>query len=76
LKPLIGSKAIEKFYSRNWELILKFIREEKFPATKDKGCWVSDEELICEWHKKRVKKLTSKNRVNIQSSPIASDSLR
>ncbi len=60
MKPLIGSKAIEKFYNRNWELILRFIREEGFPATKDNGCWISDEEEICIWHKKRIKKLISK----------------
>ncbi len=66
LKPLIGSRAIEKFYKRSWELILKLIRKENFPATKDEGYWVSDEELIENWHQERVKRLLSKNPVNIQ----------
>ncbi len=67
MKPLIGSKTIEKFYRRSWEMILKLIHEENFPATKDEGCWVSDEELINEWHQNRIKRLLTKNHVNIQT---------
>lgn len=59
-RPLIGSKSIEKFYNRSWETILKLIREDKFPAVKDEGCWVSDEDMICQWHKDRMKKALSK----------------
>lgn len=48
-------------------MILKLIHEENFPATKDEGCWVSDEELINEWHQNRIKRLLTKNHVNIQT---------
>lgn len=60
MKPLIGSKAIEQFYGRDWELIMKFISEEKFPAVKDNGIWVSDEESIYIWHKTRIEMMILK----------------
>ncbi len=53
---LSGMSAICKYCSRAEPTILKWIREEDFPARKiGGGIWESDTGLIDDW---RVKKIT------------------
>ena len=54
---LTGSKEIQSFVGRSWNVIYKWISEKKFPAVKIDGVWESDTELILEWRKKQIMKI-------------------
>jgi len=46
-----GMKAICSYTGFSENTIIDFILKEDFPATKLKGTWVSDSELIDDWRK-------------------------
>ena len=51
---LVGRDAIEVYVGRSWKTIIKWIKEESFPAKKMNGVWGSDRELIAEWHRRQI----------------------
>ena len=52
---LTGRKEIQNFVGRRWEIIIRWINDQNFPARKIDGQWESDAELIVEWRKDRIK---------------------
>ncbi len=53
-RPLIGSKEIESYCGRCWEVVSLWIKEKKFPAKKIDGRWEAFPDRIDNWRKKRI----------------------
>ena len=54
-KILTGRKQIQGFVGRAWEIIMRWVRDDGFPAKKIDGIWESDADLILEWRRKKIK---------------------
>lgn len=48
---LIGMKAIQSYYPRSKDTILKLIKDNGFPAAKVEGVWEADKTQIDAWRR-------------------------
>lgn len=55
-KSLTGKKRIACYANRSWATVLKWIKDDHFPATKIDGIWESDKEMIDNWKKNKILK--------------------
>ncbi|MGA1846897.1 hypothetical protein [Deferribacter abyssi] len=51
---LVGMKAIRQYVGRSEATVLKWIKEDGFPAKKVDGVWESDTVLIEKWRRKMI----------------------
>lgn len=51
---LIGRKEIAGYTGRSWPKIEQFVKENKFPARKIEGVWMSKGDLIDFWLQERI----------------------
>lgn len=58
---LSGMKEICRYCNRSEPTIIYWIQAEGFPATKIKGSWESDTELIDKWRKEQIIKGVKNN---------------
>lgn len=54
-KNLQGKKEITAYARRSWLVVLRWVKEEAFPAAKIDGVWESDTSLIDEWKRTKIK---------------------
>jgi hypothetical protein len=59
---LQGRDAIAEFTGRRWAVILRWIREKGFPATKLGGVWESEREMITQWRREQIRKAKEGNK--------------
>jgi hypothetical protein len=59
---LHGLKCICAYAGKSENTLLKYIRAERFPASKIGGEWVSDRDMIDAWRLGRIKRGTSNSR--------------
>lgn len=53
---LQGKKEIIRYAGRSWAVLLRWMREEGFPMIFPGDRWESDQLLIDEWRRDRIKK--------------------
>ena len=51
---LVGMKAIRQYVGRSEATVLKWIKNDGFPAKKVDGVWESDTVLIEKWRRKMI----------------------
>ena len=56
---LVTLEVIVAYSGRSKNTILKWVEEEKFPASKVDGRWESNADLIEDWQRRRLEKITS-----------------
>ncbi len=65
-KILTGQKQISQFVGRRWDVILDWIKDEKFPEKKLSGIWHSDSELITKWLQSEIMSIPKDIQKNTQ----------
>lgn len=53
-RPLEGMAQIADYVGKSYPTVLKFIKNENFPAKKLGGEWTSYTDLVDEWKRRRV----------------------
>ncbi|MDX9780923.1 MAG: hypothetical protein RBT66_07785 [bacterium] len=53
---LKGINAISDYYDRPWNVIVRLIERDGFPACKIGGRWESDTRSIDEWHRMHIER--------------------
>lgn len=57
-KILVTLEDIAIYSGRSKNTILKWVEEENFPASKVDGRWESNADLIEDWQRRRLEKIT------------------
>lgn len=57
-RMLLSMDEIEDFTGRSRQIIRRWVEEENFPAVKVDGRWESSTDLIDDWRKRRIVRLS------------------